>query len=102
MRHSSLSRVVVISLAVMACSSNKHAPPVAEVVVNQADGAIVDGSGGKSSTSQVEGALSAKNSSGRTGSFFLPTGYDDGQVPLMVVFHGSDEAGSAMVDAFRA
>ena len=41
------------------------------------------------------------NSAGRSGSYYLPDGYERHSLPLMLAFHGTGGSGSDMVDAFR-
>ena len=47
------------------------------------------------------GTLTTRNSSGRTGSYFLPTGYKGRALPLMVAIHGTGSSGAQMVSLFR-
>jgi len=49
----------------------------------------------------VLGTLTTTNSSGRTGSYYLPSGYDQGVKPLLVLYHGTGGSGSDMVNSFR-
>lgn len=49
----------------------------------------------------LEGALTAENSAGRHGAFFLPDGYNVAPLPLFLAYHGSGGEGSQMVGALR-
>jgi phospholipase/carboxylesterase len=49
-----------------------------------------------------EAALAAKNSVGRTGAFYLPSGYASRRLPMLVAIHGTGGDGRAMVGLFRA
>ena len=48
----------------------------------------------------VRDVLSTRNSSGRTGAFYLPTGYAQRPCPLLVAIHGTGGSGAAMVGLF--
>jgi poly(3-hydroxybutyrate) depolymerase len=52
-------------------------------------------------TMSAEGQLLALNSSGRTGSFYLPANCGGHARPLLLAYHGSDGSGADMVGAFR-
>lgn len=49
------------------------------------------------------GTLKTKNSSGRSGAFYLPRGYSGKKLPILVAYHGSgsDYGGMTMVKKFR-
>lgn len=47
------------------------------------------------------GTLATKNSAGRTGSYFLPAGYENVPLPLLVGIHGTGGSGAGMVALFR-
>lgn len=47
------------------------------------------------------GMLTTKNSSGRSGVFFLPTGYDQKPVPVLVAIHGTGSNGRQIASVFR-
>jgi poly(3-hydroxybutyrate) depolymerase len=49
----------------------------------------------------VSGTLSATNSDGRRGAFFLPHGYAESPRPVLVAIHGSGGSGASMVSLFR-
>jgi poly(3-hydroxybutyrate) depolymerase len=49
----------------------------------------------------VSGTLSATNSDGRKGAFFLPHGYADSPRPVLVAIHGTGGSGASMVSVFR-
>ncbi len=44
------------------------------------------------------GALTATNSAGRSGAFFLPSGYASEALPLLVMLHGTGGSGRQVVD----
>src|SRR5207253_2150029 len=46
------------------------------------------------------GQLATRNSSGRTGAFFLPPGFRKQPLPLLVLYHGTGGSGRDMVGAF--
>jgi len=52
--------------------------------------------------SSREGALTATNSVGRTGAFYLPSGYALQRLPMLVAIHGTGGDGRGMVRLFRA
>ncbi|HEX7668711.1 MAG TPA: hypothetical protein VF395_03965 [Polyangiaceae bacterium] len=101
---------VACALFVFACSSHKqHPPPLPDYTGARGNaGAEPSSDGGDSlepvrpAQPQLEGPLTTKNSSERTGTFFLPAGYNTRAFPLLVAFHGSDGAGSDMVSAFHS
>ena len=47
------------------------------------------------------GTLTTKNSAGRSGAYFLPSGYVGRALPLLVAIHGTNGSGEAMVRSFR-
>jgi phospholipase/carboxylesterase len=47
------------------------------------------------------GTLQTKNASGRSGAYFLPSGYEGRPLPLLVAIHGTGSNGLAMVNVFR-
>jgi predicted esterase len=47
------------------------------------------------------GVLSTKNSSGRSGVFFLPAGYDQAPLPILVAIHGTGSNGRQIASVFR-
>ena len=47
------------------------------------------------------GALQTKNDVGRSGAYFLPTGYEGHPLPLLVAIHGTGGRGEGMVRFFR-
>ncbi len=47
------------------------------------------------------GTLATKNSAGRSGAYFLPSGYAGRQLPLLVAIHGTNGSGEAMMRFFR-
>ena len=47
------------------------------------------------------GTLWTKNSAGRSGAYFLPSGYNGRPLPLLVAIHGTNGSGEAMVRFFR-
>ena len=47
------------------------------------------------------GTLTTKNSAGRSGAYFLPSGYVGRAPPLLVAIHGTNGSGEAMVRSFR-
>jgi poly(3-hydroxybutyrate) depolymerase len=49
----------------------------------------------------LEGQLSTLNSAARTGAFYLPAGYNQHPVALLVAYHGTGGRGADMVGAFR-
>ena len=51
-------------------------------------------------TKGTHGDISAKNSSGRSGSYYLPEDYRDRALPMMVAFHGTSGTGLNMVKSF--
>ena len=51
-------------------------------------------------TAGTTGAITTQNTSGRTGAYYLPEGYRDRSLPLMVAFHGTGGSGKSMVGAF--
>jgi poly(3-hydroxybutyrate) depolymerase len=55
----------------------------------------------KPSGLSAEGDIGVRNSSGRSGSYYLPPGYKQKAVPLAVLLHGTGGSGAEMVDAFR-
>jgi len=54
-----------------------------------------------SSSSGTVGTLVTRNSAGRSGAYFLPSGYEAGPLPLLVAIHGSGSSGAAMVGVFH-
>lgn len=46
------------------------------------------------------GDISASNSAGRTGAYYLPEGYRDRALPMMVAFHGTSGNGHSMIASF--
>ncbi len=54
-----------------------------------------------SSSSGTVGTLVTRNSAGRSGAYFLPSGYDKGALPLLVAIHGTGSSGAAMVAVFH-
>jgi len=48
------------------------------------------------------GDIGVRNASGRSGSYYLPPGYHQKEVPLVVLMHGSGGSGADMVNLFRA
>lgn len=50
--------------------------------------------------SVVYGTLQTQNSIGRTGSYYLPSGYNTEPKPMLVVYHGTGGSGSDMVYEF--
>ncbi|MCB0332219.1 MAG: hypothetical protein KDD55_01900 [Bdellovibrionales bacterium] len=49
-----------------------------------------------------KGNIQTTNSSDRSGSFYIPNQIDDGQLPLLLLFHGTGGDGEGMVDAFSS
>jgi poly(3-hydroxybutyrate) depolymerase len=49
----------------------------------------------------VTGTLATTNSAGRRGAYFLPAGYQDHALPLLVALHGTGGSGAMMVGLFR-
>jgi poly(3-hydroxybutyrate) depolymerase len=47
------------------------------------------------------GVLETTNSAGRSGSYFLPSGYEGHPLPVVVAIHGSGSAGAVMVALLR-
>jgi poly(3-hydroxybutyrate) depolymerase len=47
------------------------------------------------------GVLTTKNSSGRSGVFFLPAGHDQRPVPVLVAIHGTGSSGRQIAGVFR-
>lgn len=58
--------------------------------------------GARGRSAPREGVLAATNSVGRKGAFYLPGGYAEQRLPLLVALHGSGGGGGGMVDLFRA
>jgi poly(3-hydroxybutyrate) depolymerase len=50
---------------------------------------------------RTAGTLTTKNSAGRSGAYFLPSGYAGRALPLLVAIHGTNGSGGAMVQFFR-
>src|SRR5579864_2307523 len=48
------------------------------------------------------GALTTTNSAGRSGAFYLPSGYPQHPLPLLVALHGTGGSGSSMVTLFQS
>jgi len=48
----------------------------------------------------VHGTIEVQNSAGRSGSYYLPEGYNLGPLPMLVGFHGTGGSGEDMVGAF--
>ena len=48
-----------------------------------------------------EGTISAENSAGRHGAWYLPEGYNTHPVPFLLGFHGTGGEGTQMVSAFK-
>jgi poly(3-hydroxybutyrate) depolymerase len=70
-----------------------------------ADGGSEDrGDGGVApvATPALEGTLATLNSAGRTGAFYLPAGYNQHPVALLVTYHGTGGKGADMVGVFRS
>ncbi len=45
-------------------------------------------------------ALTTTNSAGRTGTYYLPEGWNQGPIPLLVAYHGSGGDGMTMINMF--
>ena len=56
--------------------------------------------GNATGAASVSGSLNTTNSAGRTGSYYLPQGWDQGSIPLLVAYHGSGGDGSTMITMF--
>ncbi len=50
----------------------------------------------------VSGTLSTENSAGRTGSYYLPAGYNTEAKPLLVLYHGTNGDGAQILNWFIA
>jgi poly(3-hydroxybutyrate) depolymerase len=57
--------------------------------------------GGGRGQSAIAGTLATTNSSGRTGAYFLPSGFRGQSLPLLVGIHGTGASGSSIVALFR-
>jgi phospholipase/carboxylesterase len=49
----------------------------------------------------VEGDIGVSNSSDRSGRYYLPPGYEQKEVPLVVLMHGTGGSGADILGAFR-
>lgn len=53
-------------------------------------------------TAATEGDVAVENGPGRSGRYYLPAGYDEKPLPLLVVLHGTNGTARDMIDVFRA
>jgi poly(3-hydroxybutyrate) depolymerase len=67
---------------------------------------LVVGAGMRAATPQATaasqlGTIEIRNSSGRSGSYYVPNRTVDATLPILVALHGTGDSGRAMVTAFR-
>ena len=94
-----MRRVHILFIGACALACAKTHPPLLGDPDATAEGQSADAA---RSMPGIEGRLVAKNSAGRTGSFYLPAGFDAQAVPMLVAYHGTGGEGSHMVAFFRS